>query len=156
MQYLILIRKGNGTVYVYQYTQQFNGLSLQSVLKAPLGSLAFGWSLQIANDLILVSARRTGGSGPDTGFDNGYGSAYMYEYNSLNGWKSIQSFSQIYSSNFGNSLTMLPDASFFAVGAPSFYGNVGYVFVYIKNNQNTWILQQTITSPVSNSVDFGR
>ena len=99
-------------------------MSFHSVLKAPLGSLAFGWSLQIANDI-----RRTGGSGPDTGFDNGYGSAYMYEYNSLNGWKSIQSFSQIYSSNFGNSLTMLPDASFFAVGAPSFYGNVGYLSI---------------------------
>ena len=28
--------------------------------------------------------------------------------------------------------------------------------INIKNNQNTWILQQTITSPVPNSVDFGR
>ena len=80
----------------------------------------------------------------------------MYAYNSVNGWKMVQSFSQNYSSNFGNSLTMLSDASFFAVGAPSFYGNVGYVFVYIKSSQNTWILQQTITSPVPNSVDFGR
>ena len=158
----LFFKKGNGTVYIYTYATQFNGLSLHSTLSAPNSAVAFGWSVALSIDsaFLLISARRTGASTSiDYGFDDGYGSAYMYSHNSSTGnWDLIQSFSQNYTTNFGNSLSMLPDGSMFAVGAPSYYGNVGQVFIYKRdiNSNSSWFLQQKLTSPIINSVDFGR
>lgn len=111
--------EGNGTAYIYQYVLKHSKWELQATLTAPVGAMAFGWSVELGKNLALVSARRSGAIGQDFGFDSGHGSAYMYQYNSTTGWKLIHTFSEVGSVNFGNSMSMRKDGSLLAIGAPS-------------------------------------
>ena len=150
--------KNSGAAYIYTKDNTDTWTQTQKIvaLDGAAGD-NFGETVTINDhDTILVGSSQDDDHGSDSG------SVYIYTKNG-NIWSQSQKIIALdgtQNDRFGSAVTINDDNTMILVGAPfnsdDIKNNMGAVYMYTKNDNNTWTLSQNITAPDGESGDrFG-